>query len=241
MCLLRILCIKYDFLCTVLSLSLSCTLSGYFDDSNSIPSDTNPLHTLFDSAPDSLPPDPPITTSTASVMQPSTSSSDQHCNSAAMSLLPPVVHHVSNSAAGPLSHHSRSLTHLNIISPMPFHLPTVICHPDIEPSSADNMLSQQQQQPPLGMMDNSDCHMSFSSVSAAPPPSLDLPPPTIDFLDYLDAGSLDSASADVQYNVAIATGPGDELEDCEGGNPINHQRWVTVSPERPRMFPRKLY
>ena len=55
------------FLCTILSLSL-CTLSGYFDDSNSIPSDTNPLHTLFDSAPDSLPPDPPTTTSTASVM-----------------------------------------------------------------------------------------------------------------------------------------------------------------------------
>ena len=74
--------------------------------------------------------------------------------------------------------------------------------------------------------------MSFSSISVAPPP----PPPKYDFLDYLDAGSLDSAS-DVQYNVAIATGPGDE--EYEGGNPTNH--WVTVSPERPCMFPRKFY
>ena len=71
--------------------------------------------------------------------------------------------------------------------------------------------------------------MSFSSISVAPPPS-------VDFLDYLDAGSLDSAS-DVQYNVAITTGPGDE--EYGGGNPTNH--WMSVSPERPRMFPRKLY
>ncbi|MCG8626542.1 MAG: hypothetical protein MJE68_31650 [Proteobacteria bacterium] len=129
------------------------------------------------------------------------------------------MHQVSTATS---NHHP--ITHLNV-SPMPFHLPTVICHSDIEPSAADNMLSQQQ-----SSLNMDISHMSFSSVSAGP----HLPPPSVDFLDYLDAGSLDSAS-DVQYNVAIATGPGDE-----GGNPINHH-WVTVSPERPRMFPRKLY
>ena len=82
-------------------------------------------------------------------------------------------------------------------------------------------------------MDNS--HLSFGSATAAPPP------PTVDFLDYLDAGSLDSAS-DVQYNVAIATGP--EGEECnldlgEGRDPTRH--WIIESPDRPRMFPRKLY
>ena len=74
--------------------------------------------------------------------------------------------------------------------------------------------------------------MSFTSAAA---------PPSVDFLDYLDAGSLDSAS-DVQYSVALATGPGGE--ECnhgvgEGGNPAHH--WVMASPDRPRMFPRKLY
>ena len=103
-------------------------------------------------------------------------------------------------------------------SPSHFHLPTVIVHPDIEPSASDNMLTQ----PPL--LDGT--HMSFTAA------------PSIDFLDYLDAGGLDStACGDVQYG-DIATGVGCNHAMVDGGNPANH--WVPT-PDRPRMFPRKLY
>ena len=72
-----------------------------------------------------------------------------------------------------------------------------------------------------------DGHMTYSSA------------PSVDFLDYLDAGSLDSVT-DTQYGGVVALPSGMECNHAVdvGGNPA-HQ-WIP-SPDRPRMFPRKLY
>ena len=68
--------------------------------------------------------------------------------------------------------------------------------------------------------------MSFSSA------------PNVDFLDYLDAGSLDCASTDVHYGAVAMAGVECGHSLVEGVNPA-HQ-WMPT-PDRPRMFPRKLY